>query len=52
MSFVTCDWTIQDVLPRTFNVADFLVSDVPEERRFVEQRQDKLSIVNVESPQN
>jgi hypothetical protein len=51
MSFVTRDWSIQNVLASVVKVSDFLISDVTKKRRFVEQRQNKLRIIDGERAQ-
>jgi hypothetical protein len=42
---------MQDVLPGILERPDLLVSDVAQKRRFVEQGQDKLRVVNGELAQ-
>ena len=51
MSFITRDWSIQNVLPRIFDTTDLLISDVTKKRRLVEQGQDKGRVSYVEFAQ-
>ena len=51
MTLVARNRTIQKVSPRIVDIPNLLVSDVANKRRFVEQRQDELRIVNVERAQ-
>src|SRR5687768_2227244 len=52
VSRVTRHWTVEHVLSCVFEVADVFIVDVTKERRFVEERENKLRVVERELAQN